>query len=128
MRLNVALMNGLGVELPFHNDLGFFKALHHIAQLVLNVAGDVALIASVVSPAEPLHPEPGRHILVEEGRILFHGILESKNGGQHLVVHLDELEGLFGDVRTGSGHRCHGVTLGAFSWARTFSAIIRAFP
>ena len=37
--------------------------------------------------------------------------VQSQDHGKDFVVHLDEIPGLFGDVRVGSHHGCHSVAL-----------------
>jgi hypothetical protein len=62
--LDVALVDRLGGEFPFHDDGGLLEPLLQVAPLELEVAGDVAFLAGVLASLEALHPEPGGHGLV----------------------------------------------------------------
>ena len=101
MGLDVALVHGLRVEFPFDDDVGFGETLLDVADLVLDVSGDVALDAGVVAASEALHAEIGGHVVVEQGRAFGHGVAPGEHGGQDLVVHLHQLHGLQRDVGVG---------------------------
>ena len=45
VRLDIALVHGLGVKFPFDDDVCLGKALLNVANLVLDMSGDVALDA-----------------------------------------------------------------------------------
>ena len=52
-------------------------------------------------------------LLVDEGGTLLHGLLRVEKGRQLLVLHLDQVEGLPGDLRVDGGHRGHLIPEGA---------------
>ena len=104
VRLNVSLVHRLGGELPFNDDIGLPEPLLQVAALELEVAGDVALRASILAGAGPFDPEPGGHVLMQQGRIGLHGFADVQDRRQHLVVDLDQVEGFFSHVGIDSGH------------------------
>ncbi len=104
-------MHRLGIKLPLDDDGGFLEAFFHVPKLMLDVAGDVALLAGVLPPGKALHPESGRHIVMQERRIRLQGVLDGQHGRQHLIVDSDELEGLLRDVAVGGGDGRDGVPL-----------------
>ena len=89
MGLDVALVHGLGFVLPFDDDVGLGEPDFHVAQLVLEMAGDVAALAGVVTRPEPLDPETGSHVVVKQRRVLFQRVVQVQHHRQHFVVHLD---------------------------------------
>ena len=50
-------------------------------------------------------------VLVEERRIVRHGLLYIQYGRKLLVLHGDELQGLFSHVSSGRGHGGHRMAL-----------------
>ena len=108
---DVSLVDRLGLELTLDYHVGLGKALLDVAQLVLDVAGDVALDPGVLAPGEAGHPEMGSHVVVEDGGVVVQGVVQGQHGGQHFVVHFDELGRLVGDVGVDGGYRGDGVAL-----------------
>ena len=78
MGLNVSLMNRLGLELPLHDYVRLLEALFYVSQLVLDMPGHVALLSGVLAPLAPLQPEPGGHLLVEQGSVGLEGIVDGE--------------------------------------------------
>ena len=103
--LDVTLVHGGGVELALDNDVGLREAPCNIPQLLLAVAGDVAVLARVLAQGS------GGEVLVQERSVLLHGLADVDDGAQGFVLHLDQVQRLLGDVRTGCGHGSHGVAL-----------------
>ena len=74
-----------------------------VAQLVLELAGDVGC-----------RRRPGlsptlAHVLMQDGRARLDGLVDVDDPGQDLVVDLDQLDGLGGDLGRGGGNGRHGV-------------------
>ena len=111
MGLDVALVNGPSVVFALKHHVGLAESLFHVAQLVLDVAGDVALLSGVIPSAEALQLEVGGQILVDDGSTGAHGFLEGQQGIQHFVVDVDEGQGLFGDMGAGRGDGGNRVAL-----------------
>ena len=102
LRLDIALVHGLGVEGALDDDVRLGEArldiahakliaLHHIRRPVgadLGIAGLGAL---------------GAHVAVQDRRIRLHGGHGVDHVGQHIVFHLDELQRLLGDGLGGGG-------------------------
>ena len=109
--LDVTLVDRLGLELPLDDDVGLGEPLLDVAQLVLNVAGDVALDPGVLAPGEAGHPEVGGHLVVEDGSVVIQSVVQGQHRGQHFVVHFDELGRLVRHVGVDGGHRRDGVAL-----------------
>ena len=109
MGFNVALMDGLGFVLPLDDYIGGGKTLFHIAEFVLQVAGDVAALAGVVAGAETLHPKAGRHIVVEQRGVSFQSLAPVQGHRQDFVVHLNQGQGFLSDMGIGGGDGGDGV-------------------
>ena len=103
--LDVTLVNGCGVKLRLDDDIRLGKAFAEVPHLVLVVAGDVAL------PARILSHGLGGAIFVEQRSPLFHRFAHVDDGRQRLVLHVDQGQRLFGDVRTRRRHCGHCVAL-----------------
>ena len=97
--------------LPLQHHFGLAEALFHVAQLVLDVAGDIAPCPGVLAASEPLLLEVGGQGFVDHGRVGPHSVLEGQHRLQHLVVYVNEGQGLLGDVGAGGGDGGHGVAL-----------------
>ena len=111
MGLDVALVDGLGLEFPLDDHVGLGEPLFHIAQPVLDVAGDIALYPGVLASAEPFHAEHGGQIVMQDRRVLFDRVVQRQYRWQDLVVHFDKVQSLLGDVRAGRGDGGDGVAL-----------------
>ena len=103
--LDVALVHGRRVELPLHYDVRFGEPLLHVSHLEAEMAGDVArhfrLLAELV----------GEQVVVEQGGVRLHGVVQGHNRGQFFVIHLYQGGRLIGGVQVKGGHRSHGVAL-----------------
>ena len=101
-------------HLAFHHYIALRKALGHVAFLNL-VEGRIV----------SLKPAPGRQAVVvvviafglnivlravDFGGAVLDGVLHVIDRGQLFVLHLDELQGLFRDLRSLGGHSGHGVS------------------
>ena len=111
MGLDVALVNGLGLELPLDDYVRLGKSLLHVAQPVLYVPRYVSLHAGVLAPAEPLHPEHGGQVVVQDGGVLLERVVEGQHRRQDFVVHFDQVQCQLGDVGADRGHGRHRVAL-----------------
>src|SRR5262249_2635614 len=61
---DVAMMDRLRGELPFDDDLRLPESHLHVPELVLDMAGDIALDARVLPPGKAFDPETRRHLLM----------------------------------------------------------------
>ncbi len=77
----------------FKDLFGFIESFTHLAEL----EGHRLLY---IGP-----PHPGVNPVV----FLIQGLFNGKNRWQHLIVHLDETQGLFGNGLTGGRHRGHRI-------------------
>ena len=66
VRLDIALMHGLGLEAALDDDLGRGEAGFDVAQLVLELAGDVGCRRRTRLGAD------AAHVLVQDGRARLH--------------------------------------------------------
>ena len=105
MRLDITLVHHHGVELALDDDIGLFEALCDIALLELQAARYIAGLAGIRAPGEPIDHLPPGERLVEQRAIVLHRLMYREEGFEELVVHLDEAQGLLGDmwVRGGEG-------------------------
>ena len=115
VRLNVALVNGLGAELPLNDNVGVLESLFDVAHLEQEMVGDVGAGSGIVviPQAAGAHRGVGYggQPLVQHGGIGLHGFQHVGHGVQNLVLDLDEIESLLGDVGAGGGYGGDGVTL-----------------
>ena len=109
MRLDVSLVHGLGLKLALDDDVRFGEPLLDVPHLVLDVAGDIALHASVITAGETLLPKIGGHVLVEQFGSFGHGLAPGEHRGQYFVIHLYQREGFLGNVRAGGADGGDGV-------------------
>src|SRR5262249_55565106 len=61
---DVAMMDRLRGELPFDDDIRLPESRLHVPKLVLDMAGDIALDARVVTPGKAFDPQARRHLLM----------------------------------------------------------------
>src|SRR5262249_34357719 len=61
---DVAMMDRLCGDLPFDDDISLAESRLHVPQLVLDMAGNVALDTRVIPTGEPFNPEPCGHLLM----------------------------------------------------------------
>ena len=78
---------------------------------MLNVSGNVPSNPGVLSPGEPLHSEVGGHDFVQDGGVIFQGVVQRHRRGQDLVVHLYQAGRLLGNVGAYGSHSGHSVAL-----------------
>ncbi len=104
VRLDVALMHGLGLEVALDDDVGSGEAGIAVAELVLERAGDVGGGSRSRLGADVAH------VLVQDGRTRLQGLVHVDDPGQHLVVDLDQLEGVGRDFVRYRRHRRDRVT------------------
>ena len=96
VRLDVALVHGRCLELALDDHVGVLETRFDVTLLVLEGAGDVRGLALELD------------VVVKDGRVRLHRVLDVDRPGQHLVVDLDQLQGLGGDRLGGGrdgGHR-----------------------
>ena len=86
LRLDVALVYGLCVELPLDHHVGVLEPLLHVAYAELSVYGDVAVLAGVLA-----HGHCG-HLVVEYWRAVLHRLHSGHNRRKHFVFHVDEVQ------------------------------------
>ena len=111
MGLDVSLVDGFGLEFPLDDGVRLAESLLEIASFELDKAGDVALHAGVLAANEALRNLPGGQVVVEQRSVGFHGVDRGQHNRERLVVDLDQLKRLFGDVRAGGGHGGDGMAL-----------------
>ena len=92
VRLDVALVHGLGGELALDDDVGLLEAGRDVAQHELDALGDVGGRLG-------RRLDAGRdHVLVQQRRAGLHRLDHVDDVRQHLVVDLDQLQRLLGDA------------------------------
>ena len=104
MRFYVALVDGLGTVLPLHNDVGLLKSLFHVAQAKLEVVGDVGAlfgIAVTIGATRKAGLDSVRRRSCRMGAFLNHRVIGIEHRRQHLVIHINQGEGFFGEMRAG---------------------------
>ena len=74
-----------------------------LAELELEMVDDVADLVRLLAQFRRFQ------VLVQDRRVVLHGVQHVDGGRQHLVVHLDQLQGLFRNVDVDGGHRGHGM-------------------
>ncbi len=99
VRLDVALVSGLGAEGPFDHDVGFAEALLDVPMAELAGRGDIRGFAI---PAEAL---------MKDRRTLLHCLFDIRDVRQHLVVDIDQLQRLLRYRRRGRRHCGDGVAV-----------------
>ena len=104
VRLDVALMHGLGLEVALDDDVGSGEAGIAVAELVLERAGDVGGGSRSRLGAD------AAHVLVQDWGTRLQGLVNVDDPGQHLVVDLDQLEGVGRDSVRYRRHRRDRVT------------------
>ena len=105
MRLDVALVDGLGAVLALDDNVRLGEAGGGVALLVLEVLGDVADLIGLLAKLFCLE------VVVQNRRAGGHRVLDGYDGRQNLVIYLYQLDGFLGDVRVGRGDAGNGVPL-----------------
>ena len=85
VRLDIALMHGLGFEAALDDDVGRGEAGIAVPQFVLELAGDVRCRCHTRLVAD------AAHVLVQDGRPRLNRFIDVDHPGQDLVIDLDEL-------------------------------------
>ena len=93
MRLDVALVNGLGPEAALHDHVGLGEGGVGVAQHMLQLAGDVRRGAVE------------HHEVMQNRRAGLHRLLDVDHPGQNLVVDFDQLDRFRGDRLAGRRDR-----------------------
>ena len=92
MRLDVALVHGLGVEGALDHEIGLGEARRDVADRELDPLGDVGgLVRRRLDAC-------GEQVLVQQRRVVRHRLDDVDHVRQRLVLDLDQLERLLGDV------------------------------
>ena len=102
VRLDVSLMDHLGVELAFDDDFGGFETVGHVAALELHVRGDIGLIVAGLR---------GAQVRMENRRAGLHRVIDVEHRRQHLVLDFDQAKRLLRDMRRGRGDHRHGMAV-----------------
>ena len=100
VRLDVALVRHRGRELAVHDHVGLFEADIGVAGLELEALGDVGRLgpdhgAGHERAGDLLRAEE----LVQHRRVLVHRLAHVQHRLEHLVLDLDQVERVLGDVR-----------------------------
>ena len=103
LRLDVALVDGTGVEFPFDDEIGFLEGFLHVALFVNETVGDVAVLVGGLAELG------GGELVVQQGRVVLHGIQHVGGGGQDFIIDLDQGGGFLGDVHRIGGHAGDGM-------------------
>ncbi len=105
MRLNIALVHRFCRIAPLDDEIGFLEAGLDVAFREGDHLGDIRRLRR-------LRLDPGGEDVVMQDRCaLRHRRLDIHHIGQHFVLHLDQVERLFGDRRRGCRHGGHRVAL-----------------
>ena len=105
LRLDIALMDRLGVEFALDDQIGLGESRLDVAGRELDALGDVRRLFG-----RGLHPG-GDLVLVQQRRVVLHRLDDVDDVRQHLVVDPDQLERLARDRIRGRGDRRHGVAV-----------------
>ena len=112
VRLDVALVVHRRVELALEDDVRLGEAGVEVALCELDalrdVGGAVAVLLGALG-AEEAEDLLGRDALVDDRRVFRHRVLHVHHRLEHLVLDLDEVEGVLGDVGVVRGDGGHGV-------------------
>ena len=102
LRLNVSLVHCRRVEFALDNEVRLGKSLFHVSLDLPKVLGNVALSLRRFSHLRCTER------LVQDRRSVRHALGRGQDRIEHLVLHLDLVGGLFGDMRTrrGNGGYC----------------------
>ncbi len=110
---DVALMDGDGSGFLFDDDIGILETLVEVAQLELEVIGNVGAVLGVVVVQDAAGADGGgghtSQPLVNQGGVGLHGGFGVHYREQDFVVHLDEFQGFLGGVGAGGGYGGDGV-------------------
>ena len=98
VRLDVALVVGAGVELVFDEDIGRCESSVDVTDRELDVAGDVRPLLGGRCCTSGLC---GAQVIVQDRRLRTHGILGRHHRRKDLVIDLNEVESIFGNVDAG---------------------------
>ncbi len=105
VRLDVALVNGRGLEVLLDHDIGFLEALLDIADREFKLLGDVRRLGRRGLDAT------GDHVLEEQRCVFTHRVVDIDRVRQHLVVDLEQRLGLLGNLLRDRGDRSDRVAV-----------------
>ena len=108
MRLDVALVHSLGVILAFDDHICLPETLLDIPGAELEVIGHVGGTLRVAPRARAkCRAGHGQQALVQNWGVGLHGVEGIHHRRKHLVLHVDEGQRLFGQMRVRGGQRGH---------------------
>ena len=101
VRFDIALMNGLGLELALDDDVRLGEALFDVAELEFDTLGDVGgrVRRRVNAGCD--------HVLVQKRCVRAHRFVDVEDVRQHLILDFDELQGLLRNAGAGGRDRCN---------------------
>ena len=105
MRLDISLVHRLGGVATFDDHLGLIEAVLDVALVEVHPLGDVRWLGRF-----RIHPG-GEQVVVQDRRIVLHRVLDVDDVGQHLVLHVDQLERFVADRLRNGAHRGDRVPL-----------------
>ena len=106
VRLDVPLMDRLGIVLPLYDYVGLGEPLRNVSLGVLEVLGEVARLVGLFPELRCFQ------VVVKEGSALFHPVGGGQHRWQDIVLDVDKHQRFLGYVRTGgrdTGHRMASV-------------------
>ena len=99
------------MKLALQHHIGGAEALFGVAQLVLDMAGDVAPGAGILAAGEPFALEMRTQGFVDHRGVRPHSVIQRQHRLQDFVVHINQRQRLLRDMGAGSGNRGDGVAL-----------------
>ena len=105
LRLDIALVHGLGIVFALDDHVGFGEARVGVAHREVEPLDDVG--RRVLGPLDALGPE----MVVQDRRTGLHRLDRVDDMRQHLVLDLDQLERALGDGLAGRGHGGNGMAV-----------------
>ncbi len=105
VRLDIALVHSLRVELALNDDIGLLKARFRVTEFKLKMIGDVAIFVRLLPKLHHFQ------IIVHQRGIVLHRVEDIHDRWQQLVLHLDQVHRLFRDVNIRRRHRRYCVPL-----------------
>ena len=104
VKLDVALVNGLGVELTLHHVVRLGKCLSHVSHSVLEVAGYVADLVRLLTKFF------GLQVIVQERSAFPNSVQDCGHGFEDLIFDVDEINGFLGHVGVHRRYPDYGVS------------------
>ena len=88
-------MHGLGLELSLDHDFGLREPGFNVSQTELEAVGHVSPLCAIAPAAcSARGVVQGQEPLVQDRRIVSHGVLDAQDVGKDFVVHVDQVQGL----------------------------------